>query len=129
MNKKQADIYFKKAFGKQAVLCNKKYSHLLAVSTMYDIPYDFINRCYKRYINAIQDNHIISELCNNGYQMEWFKRDRDSFSMAIKIWTANHNDEYEHYDYKKYSYGDVNLRITEISGFNKWVGLYTDFFK
>jgi len=126
MTNKQADIYFKNAFGKQAVLCNKKYPYLLASLIAYDIPYDFINRCYSRYIKKMRDQGVIDRLLSNGYKIDWFELDKTFFQMAIKVWIVNHDDEYEHYEYKKYSRGDINIKVADISGFSKWISLYSN---
>lgn len=126
MTNKQAGIYFKNAFGKQAIICNKKYPYLLASSIAYDIPYDFINRCYIRYIKNMKEQNTIHQLSKDGYNIGWFELDKAFFQMAIKIWIVNHDDEYGHYKYKKYSRGDISIKVADISGFSKWISLYTN---
>lgn len=125
MTNKQADIYFKNAFGKQAVVCNRKYPYLLAVSLMNNIPYNFINRCYVKYVKNMKQQSTIDQLLKDGYNIDWFKLNKMFFQTAIKVWLVNQDDEYEHYEYKKYSRGDINIKVADISGFSKWISLYS----
>jgi len=123
---KQREIYLKQRYGRENVLVSEKYPSLFTSCIMWDIPYDFINRCYKRYIKAIKEEELIRNLISDGYKTQWFKVDKDFFGFAIKIFLVNHSEDYEHFDYKKYSRGDINLKIADISGFSKYINLYNN---
>lgn len=102
-------IIHKKFFTKQEILTMNKYPHLLA----YDIPYDVINRAYKRYIKSL--NKYLSK---NDYPRYWFKKDKREFSIAIKTYIESKQNNHI---FKPYTRGWVAIEIAKLSKIDKYL--------
>lgn len=108
--KKMINRYLRKLFNKQQLLVYKKYPRLMG----YNIPYELINRAYKRYLKNI--DKLIEE---HQYPSYWFfGRDRDKFSLAIKTYIVSTKDQYH---YQTGIRGYTNMQIAKISGLDKYI--------
>ena len=106
---KKAKLMLKKIFTKDQLLILKKYDRLLA----YNIPYDVINRAYKRYIKNV-DEYILMR----GYPSYWFGKDECIFCNAVKIYI--NSKEYNH-TFEFGTFGYTNIEIVKISGIDKYL--------
>ena len=112
-------------FTKQDLLFIKKYPRLFTMCSLNDLSYDFVNRCYKRYKTTIDDDRYMNNLELNGYKRWWFGSDKETFEIAIRIYLANYLDGMSRY-LKRYTRGDVSLKIAEMSGFKKYMKIKND---
>lgn len=106
---KQNKIMLKNTFTKQELLTLKKYPRLLS----YSIPYDIINRAYKRYIANI-DDYVFTR----GYPKHWFSKDVVSFCNAVKTYIVYKQDNYE---CKFGTTGYTNIEKVKVSGLDKYL--------
>jgi hypothetical protein len=109
-------------FSKQDLLFIKKYPRLFTSCSLNHIPYDLVNRCYKRYIKLLNDESYMMNLEYNGYERWWFGNDKDRFQTAISIYISNRMNGVK-YCFKKYTRGDVSFQIARMCGFEKYTNI------
>ncbi|MDD4779139.1 MAG: hypothetical protein PHT02_00850 [Tissierellia bacterium] len=106
---KKARLEMRRIFTKDQLLVYKKYSRLLS----YNIPYDIINRAYKRYLKNI-DEYIEK----NGYPEYWFSKNKVTFCNAVKIYIVTKEDNHI---FKFGSRGYTQIEIVKVSGIDKYL--------
>lgn len=102
-----ARIEFSKMCSKQDLLIRKRFPRLFAMCYQYDIPYDFINRCYKRYIKWSKEKNV--------------RIVKDIFEQSIKLYVVAKEEDYE---FEFGTRGFEGIYIAKISGFDKYHELY-----
>ena len=77
-------------FNKQQLLLLKKFGRIHGVCCENNIPYHFLNRCYKRYIKNQKEHNL--------------KYNKDIFQNAIKIYLVAEKEGYKY---------DLNTRCSD----------------
>jgi len=108
-SRKYDRIMQKKNFTKQELLILKNYRYLL----VYKIPYDLINRGYRRYIERLEDY-----LFEHNYPKWWFYKNKERFSMAVMTYIESKK---ENYTYNFYTHGWIAAEIVKLSELDKYI--------
>lgn len=98
-----------KYFTKQEILILKNYRYLL----VYDLPYDVINRGYKRYVERLDDY-----IFEYRYPKHWFSKNKESFSLAVKTYIESKK---ENYIFNLYTRGWTAIEVVKLSGLDKYI--------
>jgi hypothetical protein len=106
---KKARLEMRRNFTKDQLLVFKKYSRLFS----YNIPYDIINRAYKRYLLSIDE--YIKE---NRYPEYWFSKDKVSFCNAVKTYIVTKEEKHE---FEFGTRGFTNIEKVKVSGIDKYL--------
>jgi len=106
---KKTKLMLKKIFTKEQLLILKKYNRLLG----YNIPYNVINRAYKRYIKNVSEYILM-----RGYPLYWFGKDECTFCNAVKIYI---NAKENNHKFEFGTFGYTNIEIAKISGIDKYL--------